>query len=284
MSCSSSKPTSKLINGLLGGQPRRSSLPRSSTLDARIFDPPKKKISDVPLVNTSNHIRSLSTSLPSRPPQPPILPPTSSTSVSDNSSFLNLHSTANTKNTVLEKSSSHYESRHSCSQDSSEHSSSLLSEPPIIFIYTDGSATTIDDNGIAKRLAGCSCQLYIKDKLIFNQYGQVLDKATINSAELSAIILGLLSLLKLKYKPKRVEFFTDSQNVIKWLSGQFNATVNIIKKKVNLIQILLQKLNTQFIFNWVKAHNNDNKMKLQISGLKLVLIPIVLIICLYLTL
>lgn len=142
-------------------------------------------------------------------------------------------------------------------------------------IFTDASMTKIIQNDTEISIGSAGAQFYIQDKLIESQY-KILYGATVNKSELTAILMGVLTAVRMASQVKHINLFSDSRIsveglrtwVFNWIRNVYNSDMmSSSGTPVANQQILLQIIDTicrnnlRLDIYHVRGHLDNNTYK-----------------------
>lgn len=117
-----------------------------------------------------------------------------------------------------------------------------------LIIFTDGASK--GNPGIS----GAGIAIYNDKKEKIKEFSQFLGTKTNNEAEYLAIIYAI-ELIK-NLKAKKIKFFSDSQLLVKQLSGEYKVKTQTIKKIFDKINTKIEEYNLETSFHWIPRTEN----------------------------
>jgi ribonuclease HI len=125
-----------------------------------------------------------------------------------------------------------------------------------IKIYSDGGSRGNPGPSAAAFLAKTSSGEIIHSEKLY------LGKATNNIAEYNAVLMAWHWLDKIKDKPDKVDFYIDSQLVVRQLNGRYKIKSDHLKRLVNKIKSLEKRAEFSINYHHVKREKNKEADKL----------------------
>lgn len=107
-------------------------------------------------------------------------------------------------------------------------------------VYTDGGARGNPGP------AGCGAVILNKNGEVLQKVSHFIKHATNNEAEYTALLLGVKKVLELK--PQTVNFYLDSELIVKQMNGEYKIKKAELKSIFDQIQVLIKKISqTKFV-------------------------------------
>lgn len=94
------------------------------------------------------------------------------------------------------------------------------------------------------------------------ELSQYIGSGTNNQAEYQAVIAGLEKIQELNFTNQEINWFLDSELVVKQLNGEYKIKDKILQEKVKIIQDLISKMNLKINFTHVARDKNKQADKL----------------------